>query len=83
MALYFLNYDLRKDRDYDKLYDKLDEFNAVRILESLWCFNRYNTSAKGLREYFKQYIDSDDGIIVSEVNDWASSDTDGSPNDLP
>lgn len=57
MALYFLTHDLRSGRNYQKLYDELEKFNAVRILESLWCFHRYNTSAKGLRNYFKQFIE--------------------------
>lgn len=49
MALYFLTYDLRKSRNYQPLYDELENFGAVRILESTWCFKRMNTSAKGLR----------------------------------
>lgn len=82
MALYFLTYDLRKSRNYQPLYDELQNFSAVRILESTWCFKRMNTSAKGLRGHFAQYIDSDDGLIVSEVTDWASRKTDGTPKDL-
>ena len=82
MALYFLTYDLRKQKNYQTLYDKLKEFNSVRILESTWCFKRANTTAKGLRDYFQKIIDSDDGIVVSEVSEWATGKTDGSPNDL-
>ncbi len=82
MALYFITYDLRKSRSYQPLYDELGSFNGVRILESTWCFNRVNTTAKGLRDHFGQYIDSDDGLIVSEVTNWASRKTDGTPNDL-
>jgi len=82
MALYFLSYDLRKQQDYQKLYDELNKFNAVRMLESQWCFKRVNTSAKGLREHFKKFIDSDDGLSVSEVTDWATFNTLGTPNDL-
>ena len=82
MALYFLTYDLRKSSSYQPLYDELKNFNAVRILESTWCFNRTNTTAKGLRDYYKKHIDSDDGLMVSEVTDWASFNTDGTPNDL-
>lgn len=82
MALYFLTYDLRKKRDYQKLYDELEEFDAVRILESTWCFNRSNTSASGLRNYFKKFVDSDDGLMLSEIFAWASSGTDGTPKDL-
>ena len=82
MALYFLTYDLRKSKNYDSLYKELDSFNAVRILDSTWCFNRVDTSSKGLRDYFKKFIDGDDGLIVSEVSSWASTRTDGTPNDL-
>lgn len=82
MALFFLSYDLRKSRNYQPLYDELKKFDAVRILESQWCFKRINTSAKGLRDHFSQFIDSDDGLCVSEVNGWATRKTDGTPNDL-
>ena len=82
MALYFLTYDLRKAKNYQKLYDELENFNSVRILESTWCFNKINTSSTWLRDHFKQFIDSDDGLIVSEVSNWASYNTNGSPNDL-
>jgi CRISPR associated protein Cas2 len=82
MALYFISYDLRKNRDYQKLYDALKAFKAVRILESQWCFNRINTSAAGLRDHFKQFIDSDDGLSVAEVTDWATWNTLGTPDDL-
>lgn len=57
MALYFLTYDLPKSRDYATLYAKLRGFQAARTLEPTWCFKRYNTSAEGLREYFKSPID--------------------------
>ena len=57
MALYFLTYDLRKSCDYATLYAKLRGFQAARTLEPTWCFKRYNTSAEGLREYFKSPID--------------------------
>lgn len=82
MALYFLEYDLRKQRNYKPLYDALATFDAVRILESLWCFKRDNTSTTALRDYFKTLIDSDDGVIVSQVSDWAAFNVRGSPNQL-
>lgn len=83
MALYLLSYDLRKEgRDYQKLYDELEDFNAVRVLESVWCFNRINTNSNGLCNYFRQFIDSNDGLIVAEVNGWATYNTDDNPNSL-
>lgn len=82
MALYFLTYDLRKERDYQHLAEELEELEAVRVLESTWCFKRFNTSAENLRDYFKNFIDPDDAVIVSEVSGWASHNTDGTPGDL-
>lgn len=79
MALYFLDYDLRKQRNYQPLYDELKKFEAIRILESSWSFNRVNTSCAGLRDYFRQFIDADDGLSVVEVTDWATFKTLGTP----
>jgi hypothetical protein len=82
VALYFLTYDLRKSRDYQKLYDELKNFNAVQVLESTWCFRRINTTAAGLRDHFKNFIDNDDGLLVEESNAWATYKTNGTPTDL-
>jgi len=82
MALYFLSYDLRKQRNYQPLYDELARFNAVRVLESVWAFTRINTTAAGLRDYFRQFIDNDDGLLVIESKDWASWRALGDPNKL-
>jgi hypothetical protein len=82
MALFFRTYDLRKKRDYQKLYDELVEFKAVRVLESTLCFNRGNTTAAGLRDYFKKSIDDDDVLLVVESKDWASWAADGDANEL-
>ncbi|MDD4720624.1 MAG: hypothetical protein PHQ88_07190 [Bacteroides sp.] len=88
MALYFISYDLRNGRDYQKLYDVLEEFNAVRMLESCWCFKHINTTSIGLTEYFKKFIDRDDGLLISQVAEienvpqWAGRNLDGNPNQL-
>lgn len=82
MALFFLDYDLRKQRNYQALYDELARFNAVRMLESSWCFNRINTNAGNLRDHFKKFIDTDDGLVVSEVTNWATYGALKSPNAL-
>jgi hypothetical protein len=66
MALYFLTYDLRNSRNYQPLYNKLNDLNAVRILESTWCFDRLNTNAEGLTNYFRRLLDGDDGLTQLE-----------------
>lgn len=81
MALYFVSYDLRKDRDYDDLYDLLGTLNAKKVLESTYCFNADKT-AKELREQFREHIDADDGVCVNEVTSWATFGTHNTPNDL-
>lgn len=82
MALYFLSYDLRKGKDYQKMYDELANFKAVRVLESLWCFNRINTTAGNLRDHFQKFIDTDDGLVVIESVNWGTYNTLGTPKDL-
>lgn len=83
MKLFFLTYDLRNRRDYKTLYDELNKLNAVRILESTWCFKLQDTiTAETVCNHFQNYIDKDDAIMVSQVIDWASYNTDGHPNQL-
>jgi hypothetical protein len=82
MATYFLSYDLRNSRNYQKLYDELERFKALQVLESMWCFNRINTSAGKLRDHFKNFIDSDDGLLIVESSNWATFKANGTPNDL-
>jgi hypothetical protein len=82
MALYFLDYDLRKQRDYARLYEELRNFSAVRVLESTWCLNRVNTTPPNLRDHFAKFIDTDDGLCVMEVVGWATYKCLASPSDL-
>ncbi|SHG89739.1 hypothetical protein [Flagellimonas flava] len=83
MALYFLSYDLRNNRDYQKLYDELKSFGAIQVLESTWCFKRVNTSIAALRDYFKGFIDKDDGLLIDESVGWATYNSNNTPNNLP
>ncbi len=82
MALYFITYDLRNSRNYQKLYDELESFNAVRVLESTWAFKRIDTNASGLRNYFKGFIDADDGLLIVESKNWSTWNANDTPNSL-
>ena len=72
---YMICYDLQKPiQNYPTLYKVLSEnFNAKRVLESQWVFRRINTNAAGLRDYFKNFLDSDDRILIVslENSEWA------------
>ena len=77
MALYFVSYDLcGEERDYDKLYETLQLLNAKKVLESTYCFEREDTTAKNIRDFFIKVIDKDDRVCITEVVDWATCNTD-------
>lgn len=80
--LYFIDYDLRNDRDYQTLYDELKRLKAIQILESCWCMRITDSSTVQIRDHFKKFIDKDDGVMVSEVVNWASYNTNGTPYQL-
>lgn len=80
--LFFIDYDLRKQRNYQTLYDELAKFNAIRVLESTWCFERVETDAKNLRDHFRQFIDSDDGLCVTQVKAWATQKALATPKEI-
>ena len=82
MALYFVEYELRKKRDYPRLTEELESLGAVRVLNSYWCLNRESITAEVLRDHLRKFIDSDDALMVTEVTDWASVGTLSNPNEL-
>lgn len=82
MALFFLEYDLRKEptaKGYQALYDELALFSAVRVLKSSWSFTRVNTNATNLRDHFRKFIDANDGLCVTQVSDWATYNVESTP----
>ena len=82
MALFFLEYELRKPRDYRRFYDEVDRFGAVRVLTCLWCFRNAESDAATLRNHFAQFMDADDAIVVVEVASWAARGALTHPNKL-
>jgi CRISPR/Cas system-associated endoribonuclease Cas2 len=82
MVEYFISYDLRNNRDYQKLYDEMEKFKAVQVLESVYCIKHKNDQTKELRDHFSKFIDSDDGLIIIKSAFWAGKNLDNSPNNL-
>ena len=71
--LYIISYDLQKPRkDYPKLWDALKAIGADRVLESQWAVRKDGTDPSDLRDHFKQFIDSDDRLLITRVDDWAT-----------
>lgn len=72
MNLFIVTYDLIKPgKDYQKLIDKLTAMNAKRVLLSVWALKSAST-AGALRDTLKDYIDSNDRLLVVQSADWAS-----------
>lgn len=66
MAFYVASYDLHNQRHYQPVWDQLNEWGAVRLLESLWLINS-TLSASDIRTTLKSKADSDDSIAVIEL----------------
>jgi hypothetical protein len=76
MGYYSINYDLVKNRDYEKVKKGVISASTgtyAKILESFWIIES-NKSCSDLRDYLKGYIDSDDKLFVIPVSlsQWAS-----------
>lgn len=84
MALYFVEYDLRKkkEHDYQKLWDELETLKAVRVLQSSWCLKKDDTTAHKLFNQLRAFMHSGDGLVVSEVAGWWGVNTTSSPKDI-
>lgn len=88
MGLYIIAYDLTREGDYKSIEKELENFNAVKILETTWCFKRQETDAASLRDHFMKFISDKDRLMVVRVADydgicnWATIRQLGSPNDL-
>ena len=81
-TLYFLSYDLIKNKDYKTLYQELAKFGAMQVLESVWCFKYSDNSSVFLRDHFRKFTDSDDRILLIKSADWAGFNLKNNPNNL-
>ena len=86
MTVYQIDYDLRKNRDYQSLYERIMQLGGYcHALESTWFVTSSKTAAQ-IRDHLRPAIDNDDGLVVSgaiteaawhglsrEVADWLKS----------
>lgn len=74
MSQFLISYDLRKQRNYQPLWDLLRASSAVKVLESVWLLNS-NAGAGAIRDHLMTVIDKDDGVIVLPLEhgaEWGS-----------
>lgn len=72
MKPYTVSYDLRRQRNYQNLYDALSTYpQAVRILESIWLLTT-SRSAVEIRNHLSQHIDGDNRLFVAALTGEAA-----------
>ena len=69
MALYSVNYDLRKPgRDYSDLYDLLESYPRwARVLDSFWLI-RTTETAVTVRDKIGRVVDENDQYVVATAS---------------
>lgn len=73
MAEFLISYDYHEERNYERLYELLAKWRAVRLLESLWVAN-LTGDAEGVISSLRRVADNDDAFAVIELvkgSDWA------------
>jgi hypothetical protein len=74
MTLYIISYDQHRDRDYTPIWTKLRQWNAVRLLESLWLAN-LNGEIGAIRDELRNVTRNEDSLAVIELkagSSWAT-----------
>lgn len=72
MAVYQIGYDLRKQRNYDALYERIKRYGDwCHALESSWVIVT-NQSASDIRDNLLQVLDRDDGLLVTRLQGEAA-----------
>lgn len=76
MTIYSVTYDLIKSKDYAKMIEgikKVSNDTWARPTQSQWIISS-NKNAGQIRDFLKDYMDSDDVLFVIEVkrDNWGS-----------
>lgn len=65
MAFFLLTYDLNKNKDYTRLIDEIERFDSGKAALSAY-FVAAQGNAEQVKEHFKNFVDSDDILVVVE-----------------
>ena len=69
MSNYLITYDLNKTgQRYEELYEAIKGYEYYKDMESVW-FVKTSYSAEQIFEDLKKYIDENDRLFISEIND--------------
>ena len=72
MKVYQISYDLRKQRDYESLYERIRSYGTYsHALESTWLIAT-NETAEQVHNYLYEVMDGDDGLLVTRLQGEAA-----------
>lgn len=72
MAVYQIDYDLRKQRNYEALHERLKSYPQwCKALESTWVIST-NQTVMQVRDYLIAVMDGDDGLLVTRLQGEAA-----------
>lgn len=67
MKVYQIDYDLRKQKNYEALHERIRSYGTYcNPLKSSWLIAT-NQTAIQVRDYLRAVMDSDDGLLVTNV----------------
>lgn len=81
MSLYLISYELRPQREYERLWNELRRYGAYRGLDCTWWLERDGVTSACLRDHFASFIEPEDRLVVARVEDWAGRWLKATPND--
>lgn len=67
MQHFIISYDLHRQRTYEPVWEMLEGWGAVRLLESLWVVTTSKGGAGEIRTALQAVIDNDDSLTVIEL----------------
>ncbi|KHS69945.1 hypothetical protein V6M93_12625 [Pectobacterium brasiliense] len=72
MPVYQINYDLRKQRDYSSLIERIKSYGTwCHPLESAWIIVTDQTAVQ-IRDNLRAVMDADDGLLVTRLQGEAA-----------
>lgn len=81
MEVFCISYDLRNNRDYQSIQEELNKLNGRQVLESVWTVKLDDkVTSESLRDHFRRFIDSDDGLFIAQISSWATFNTNNTPH---
>jgi len=67
MKVYQIDYDLRKQKNYEALHERIRSYGTYcNPLKSSWLIAT-NQTAVQVRDYLRAVMDSDDGLLVTRL----------------